>query len=156
MTQTFAKAGTVEWIGLRPATRLPTIVTEQVEAQPGEGLVGDRFTFKADGKRQVTLIQQEHLQAVARFLGIDKADPAIIRRNIVVSGVNLLALEGKKFRLGTALLEMTGPCEPCEKMEAALGPGGYTAMIGHGGITAKVLEAGVIRVGDSLVPVKGQ
>ena len=77
-------------------------------------------------------------------------DPALLRRNIVVAGLNLLALKGRRFRIGGALLEGSGPCEPCSRMEEALGPGGYNAMRGHGGITARVVEGGLIRVGDAV------
>jgi len=68
----------------------------------------------------------------------------------VVSGLNLLALKGKQFRIGNVVLEYTGLCHPCSKMETALGPGGYNAMRGHGGITTRVVEAGDITVGDDV------
>jgi MOSC domain-containing protein YiiM len=78
----------------------------------------------------------------------------MLRRNIVVSGINLLALKDKQFHLGGALLEYSGACHPCSKMEAALGSGGYNAMRGHGGITARVLEVGRAAIGDPLVYLK--
>ena len=68
----------------------------------------------------------------------------------MVSGLNLLALKGKRFRIGSVVLEYTGLCHPCSKMETALGPGGYNAMQGHGGITAKVVEAGELAIGDAV------
>jgi MOSC domain-containing protein YiiM len=112
--------------------------------------VGDRFRGRPDSKRQVTLIQAEHLAAVGSMLGRDAIDPALTRRNIVVKGINLLALKDKQFRIGDAVLEMTGLCHPCSRMEKSLGPGGYNAMRGHGGITAKVICEGAIRVGDGV------
>ena len=81
-------------------------------------------------------------------------DPALTRRNIVVQGLNLLTLKGKKFRIGEALFEYSGECQPCSRMEENLGIGGYNAMRGHGGITARILETGLIRVNDELVPLE--
>ncbi|MET0535755.1 MAG: MOSC domain-containing protein, partial [Steroidobacter sp.] len=108
--------GAVEWIGVRPARREPMIVVDTVEAREGRGLTGDRFSGGASSKRQVTLIQAEHLPVIARFLGRDHVDPALLRRNIVVSGVNLLALNGAQFEIGGVLMEGTGSCHPCSRM----------------------------------------
>jgi MOSC domain-containing protein YiiM len=74
----------------------------------------------------------------------------VLRRNIVVSGINLLALKDKQFRVGGAVLAFSGLCHPCSKMERELGPGGYNAMRGHGGITARVVSAGSVSLGDPL------
>jgi MOSC domain-containing protein YiiM len=68
----------------------------------------------------------------------------------VVEGVNLLALKGRRFRIGAALLEHSGECHPCSRMEEEFGPGGYNAVRGHGGVTARVIEGGAIRLGDAL------
>ena len=146
---TLPQTGRVAWIGVRPGRRASVTAVDAVEAVAGQGLAGDHYAH--DGKRQVTLIQAEHLVAVAGFVGRPLLDPALLRRNIVVAGLNLLALKGRQFRAGAALLEWTGPCEPCSRMEEALGPGGYNAMRGHGGITARVVAGGLIRVGDAVV-----
>ena len=146
---TLPQTGRVAWIGVRPVRRATVTAVDAVEAVAGRGLADDRYAH--DGKRQVTLIQAEHLVAVAALVGRPVAlDPALLRRNVVVAGLNLLALKSRQFRLGGALLEWTGPCEPCSRMEEALGPGGYNAMRGHGGITARVVAGGLIRVGDAV------
>jgi len=142
--------GTVTWLSTRPERRGKVQVVEEVDAVPGKGLEGDHYRGKTTGKRQVTLIQHEHLLGVASMLNREKIDPALVRRNIVVKGINLLALKDKKFRIGEVLLETTGQCHPCSRMEENLGPGGYNAMRGHGGITARVLEGGKIRLGDAV------
>ena len=98
----------------------------------------------------MTLIQSEHLQAVATLLSKDHIDPALTRRNIVVSGINLLALQDQRFQIGEAILETTGLCYPCSRMEENLGAGGYNAMRGHGGINARVVAEGRIKQGDSV------
>jgi MOSC domain-containing protein YiiM len=128
---------------LEPVTSLTT-----VNALAERGLEGDRYNNKG-GSRQVTLIQAEHLDSIGSFLG-KEISPELVRRNIVVSGINLLALKGKKFQVGTAIMEYSGECHPCSRMETNLGEGGYNAMRGHGGITAKVINGGKISVADEL------
>jgi MOSC domain-containing protein YiiM len=145
------RTGSVEWIGVRPVRRGPVVVVDAVEAREGRGLTGDHFRGGASSKRQVTLIQAEHLAVVAAFLSRDHVDPALLRRNIVVRGINLLALNGAQFAIGGALLEGTGQGHPCSRMEEALGAGGYNAVRGHGGITARVIGSGVIRLGDPVI-----
>ena len=87
---------------------------------------------------------------VARILGKSEIPPELLRRNIVVSGINLLALKHQQFQVGSVLLETTGICAPCSRMEKNLGAGGYNSMRGHGGITAKILQGGQIKLGDTV------
>ena len=155
LLNTLPQQGRVQWIGLSPGRREPLNVVDHAVIEVGTGLVGDRHAKSGRGKRQVTLIQAEHIDAIRSMAGLTALTPGELRRNVVVSGVNLLALKGKTFRLGTALLEYTGPCDPCSRMEETMGPGGFNAMRGHGGITTRVLEAGEVRVGDSVVAVIG-
>lgn len=122
---------------------------EQVGVDPSIGLHGDRYAGRS-GTRQVTLIQAEHLPVIASCLGLSRVAPQLLRRNIVVRGINLLALKGKVVHIGHVQLEITGLCHPCSKMETLLGPGGYNAVRGHGGMTARVLTPGVIALGDAL------
>jgi MOSC domain-containing protein YiiM len=68
----------------------------------------------------------------------------------MVRGINLLALKDQQFQIGEAVLETTGLCHPCSRMEENLGEGGYNAMRGHGGITAKIIKSGRIKVGDKV------
>jgi MOSC domain-containing protein YiiM len=153
-----AQLGRVEWIGIRPAKHAPLQIVAAVQAIAGQGLAGDHYATPTRGnpgqrKRQVTLIQAEHLVVLGALLGEPPVAPERVRRNLVVSGINLLALKGRRFRIGDALLEMTGLAHPCSRMEDAFGPGGYNAMRGHGGITAAVLSSGCISVGAALVPL---
>jgi MOSC domain-containing protein YiiM len=146
----FIREGVITWIGIRIKAHEPMTVLEETYANIG-GLANDRANKgNPDSKRQVTIIQYEHLNAAAAFLGKEKIDPAFVRRNIVVKGINLNALKSKQFRLGEAVLEMTGFCHPCNRMEENLGKGGYNAMRGHGGITCRVIKEGKIRVGDAV------
>ena len=142
--------GKVEWIGLRPKKKEELTVVESVKVHKGTGLLGDHFKKSSSNKRLVTLIQQEHLIAVSSILGKKRIDPNLTRRNIVVSGINLLSLKHHQFRIGSVILETTGICAPCNRMEENLGTGGYNAMRGHGGITATVIEDGEIKLGDRI------
>lgn len=150
MLNTLPQIGRVEWIGLRPARDQPMTVVESVEVNQISGLVGDRFSGREGNPRQVTLIQHEHLPVIAACLGHEEILAQTLRRNVVVSGLNLLALKGKSFRIGSVTLEYTGLCHPCSKMERLLGAGGYNAMRGHGGITARVLVDGQFKVADAV------
>ena len=172
------RPGRLEWIGLRSARRGEVEAVPQVKAHPLVGLLGDHGRLApprlpalsgevgerppstpaapvpgGPGRRQVTLIQAEHLPVIAALAGLEAVTPQQLRRNLVVSGLPLLALKGRRFRVGEVVLEGTGECQPCSRMEETLGPGGYNAVRGHGGITARVIVGGWVRVGDSLTPL---
>lgn len=145
------KPGTLDWIGLRPERKAPLLVVEQVQALSERGLEGDRRCQGSPGSaRQVTLINREHIAVIEQLLGIDSISPDLLRRNLVVSGINLLALRHQRFRIGNAEFEATAQCHPCLRMEQVLGQGAVAAMLGHGGICAKILKSGLIRVGDQV------
>ncbi len=162
-----ATQGCVEAIVVRPESNQPAISVEVVQAEPGKGLIGDRRALTkrnnlAARKRELTLIQAEHLPLIASWCGLQHLDPTRLRRNLVISGVNLLAMKSPfadvrlEWQIGNEVcIEVTGPCDPCSKMEIELanesGGGGYNAMRGHGGMTAMIVAGGVIRVGDAVV-----
>jgi len=143
------QVGKVDWLGVRPAQKEAMVEPDSVELRTDIGIVGDRYVGRS-GKRQVTLIQSEHLLAIAAFLGREEIEPSLLRRNIMIRGLNLLALKNKAFTLGSARLEFTGLCHPCSAMQQQFGSGGYNAVRGHGGITARVLLSGIVRLGDTL------
>ncbi len=150
MKTEFPHSGRLRWIGLRPDRLAAMQVVQQAEVSLNEGIVGDRFAGQAGATRQVTLIQQEHLDAVAELLRVDCIRPELTRRNLGVAGINLTALKGSRFSIGEVVLLGTGPCPPCSRMEENLGRGGFNAMRGHGGITASVIQGGTIREGDDV------
>ncbi|MPY67051.1 MOSC domain-containing protein [Deinococcus sp. SDU3-2] len=175
---TFPRPGRLEWIGLREARRAPVRSVSEAEVHPLVGLIGDHGKVApprlralsgepgeeaapanaapipgGPGRRQVTLIQAEHLPVIASLAGLETATPEQLRRNLVVSGIPLLALKEARFRVGEVVLEGTGECHPCSRMEETLGEGGYNAVRGHGGLTARVIQGRVIRVGDVVTPL---
>lgn len=148
---TLPQQGRLERILLRPARDEQMANVDSVDAVIGQGLAGDRFQGRSDSKRQVTLFQAENLDVLASLLHVHLIDPAILRRNLLVRGINLNALLKRRFYVGEAVLEGTVPCHPCSRMEKALGPGGFNAMRGLGGLCARVIEGGRIFVGDPVL-----
>lgn len=152
------QVGTITWIGIRSQKKSVLETPDEVLTIAGKGLEGDHYSGKS-GKRSVTLIHQGHLNTVSDILG-KKVDPQDTRRNIVVEGINLLALTDQEFSIGSeVILKGTGHCHPCSRMETNLGPGGYNAMRGHGGLTARIIRGGTIRIGDKIklsIPTTGE
>lgn len=143
--------GRVRWIGVRPESRSAMIELEVVEARREAGLTGDHARPGARNARQVTLIQWEHFAVIGSLLGRSADQPVTpqdLRRNLVISGINLFSLKGRRFKIGEAILETTGWCQPCARLQQRLGHGTFQAVRGHGGITARVIQSGIIRLDD--------
>jgi len=105
------RPGTVEWIGVRPARAASMRTLGAAELVVGKGIVGDRYG-NAGGARQVTLVAAESLAAIASHLGVAAVAPEALRRNVVVRGINLVALKGRCFRIGAAVLEASRGVPP--------------------------------------------
>lgn len=142
--------GRLVWIGLRPERQAPLATPVSARLVAALGIGGDHYQTSRNGARQITLIASEDIAAIAAFLGRDRVEPELLRRNLVSAGVNVLALKNRRFWIGSVLCEGSGECAPCSRMEAALGPGGFNAVRGHGGITARIIDGGEIRIGDDV------
>lgn len=152
----FPQSGKVEWIGLRRSLGKEMVHVHSAELLQGHGLVGDKAGRRLGGSRQITLMQAEYLSVIASFLSRKTVSPYELRRNIVVSGVNLGILRDCDIGINDAVIRITGNCAPCTKMEQALGYGGFNAMRNHGGVTAIVLADGMIRIGDEVEVLQNQ
>jgi len=125
-------------------------------AIPGKGLEGDRYftqagtfsnPFRPD--RAVTLIELEAVDALKRDYGVDLA-PGDSRRNVVTQGIALNHLVGREFRVGDVRLEGTKLCEPCSHLARLTQDDVKKGLIHRGGLCARILTEGTIRVGDSV------
>jgi MOSC domain-containing protein YiiM len=160
LLQTFAGDGVLDGIYLRLARGMPAVEVSSALAVTDRGLAGDRAAARASrlpggSKRQVTLIQAEHLPMLSAWMNREALDPGVLRRNLVVRGLNLLSARSPLrdmrlfLRIGAGVrLELTGPCDPCSKIERDLGAGAYNALRGHGGVTARVVSGGELKLGD--------
>ena len=148
--------GEVVSIRIAPEEGAPTVAVPEVRAVAGRGLEGDRYFFrsgtfsrKADPAREVTLVEAEAIEAVARDHGIELAD-GDTRRNITTRGVPLNHLVGKTFRVGEVVLRGVELCHPCGLLERLTHPGVRKALANRGGLNAQVLVEGTIRTGDEV------
>ena len=146
--------GKLEWIGIREFQG-DIKSLDSVLAIKGEGLEGDKITSKKSKKRQVTLMQKEHISVILSLA--QEKDQSRIRkiqyyfkRNLLISKCNVQNLKGKIFTIGDAKFLGTGDCKPCKKIENLLGVSMLDAMQGMGGITALVSESGIIKINDQL------
>lgn len=154
MTKNYSFSGRVEWIGVRQKEGdIKSLDTSY--AIEGLGLEGDKITKKSSKKRQVTLMQKEHISVILSLAKEEDQDKInkiqyYFKRNLLISKYNILNLKGNFFSIGEAKFFGTGDCKPCKKIENLLGKKMLDAMQGMGGITAIVVKSGTIKINDSL------
>lgn len=151
-----SRRGTVEGIAVAPAAGAPMIRLERATAVAGVGFEGDRYsrgegTFSSRGGRgrHLTLIEAEALEELAAK-GVE-LDPLAARRNLVVRGIDLDGLIGKRFRVGAVECAGRRRCEPCAVLEQETVPGVLRGLVHRGGLRADLLSDGEITVGDEIV-----
>ena len=121
-------------------------VTE-VECVAGQGLAGDRFFgFKENYKGQITFLAAEVFADVCGQLNVAGKPPGVMRRNVVTEAVDLNALIGRKFTVQGVEFEGVAECSPCYWMDAAIAPGAEQLLHGRGGLRARILTSGKLRV----------
>lgn len=131
----------------RPPSDYPMIERAEVRVLAGRGIEGDRFfDFKPDYKGQVTFFAHEVYEDLCAKLNVWDRPPSVFRRNIITRGVDLNDLIDHEFEVqGVRFLGMA-ECSPCYWMDRAFAEGAEAALKDHGGLRARVLSDGVLRV----------
>ena len=131
----------------QPAGENPTVEVAEAECVAGQGLVGDRFFgFKENYKGQITFFSSEVFEDVCQKLGVTGKSSGLTRRNVITAGTDLNILIGQKFTLQGVEFEGVCECSPCHWMDDAIAPGAEAALQGRGGLRAKILTDGKLRV----------
>ena len=151
--------GSVVSIHVTPEAGAPLVVVPEARALPGHGLEGDRYATgrghysprPSQGGREITLIESEAIEAMARDNELAIA-PGEARRNVVTRGTPLNHLVGQEFVVGGVRLRGIRLCEPCSHLEGLTRRGVLAGLIHRGGLRAQVLVGGEIRVGDPITP----
>jgi MOSC domain-containing protein YiiM len=149
--------GRVEAIHVAAAASAPMRSVEGVRAIPGVGLEGDRYALRTghyspDQKvdREVTLVAAEELERLGNAFDI-VLEPGATRRNVTTRGIDLNPLVGRRFRIGPVECEATRLCEPCVYLATLVGAPIVEPLVHRGGLRARILTEGEVRVGDEVV-----
>ncbi len=154
-------AGTVLEIFTTSAANEPMIGQQAAEALPGKGLAGDRYalgvgfysnTPTTEGARELTLIDAGAIAQVTEETGFPFA-PVESRRNLITTGIALDALIGQKFTVGDVVCEGVRACPPCVHLEELTGKKVMRSLVRTGGLRARIVEGGTIRVGDAVAAI---
>lgn len=138
-----------------PAGTTPAESRERVVVLPGRGIEGDRYAARDVGHpKQITFFDMATIDGLsAKFH--HPVLPQAVRRNIFVRGLDLPRLVGRRFRLNGIRFEGVDPCKPCYWMDEAVGPGAESFLKGKGGLRARILDRGELRIGAGTFELLG-
>ena len=142
----------------RPPDDCPLLEVERIECLAGHGIRGDRYyDYRDNYKGQITFFSWEIFESLARNFDITDKSPGVLRRNVIVSDINLNNLIGEKFIIQGVHFRGTEHCRPCYWLDQAFAPGTERFLQSNGGLRAEILTDGVIAVGEaelSILPRK--
>lgn len=134
----------------RAPDNFPLVEVSQIECVAGSGIRGDRFyDYRDDYKGQITFFSLEIFERLATHFRLTNKSAGELRRNVIVSGIDLNDLIGQEFSIQSVRLRGTAHCKPCYWMNHAIAPGAEEFLQGNGGLRAQILTDGVIAVGDA-------
>ena len=132
----------------QPAGDNPVLAPSEIVCRAGRGIEGDRFLdFKEDYKGQITFFAREMYDQLCAEFGVWDREPSVFRRNVITAGVALADLYGREFEVQGVRFLGVAECSPCNWMNEAFHPGAERWLQGRGGLRAKILTDGVLRVG---------
>ena len=121
-----------------------------VNCVAGMGIEGDRyFGHKENFKGQITFFSEEIAAGLEQHLNLPEVDRSAMRRNVIISGVDLNTLVGRQFRLGELVLTGSEECSPCYWMDKAVAPGAHEWLKGNGGLRCRIVASGVLSTGET-------
>jgi MOSC domain-containing protein YiiM len=128
----------------------PLLEVARIDCVAGHGIRGDRFfDYRANYKGQITFFSFEVFEKLVQNFGLTTKSPGVLRRNVIVSGIDLNKLIGEEFAIQGVCLRGTGHCAPCYWLDQAFAPGTEDFLEGNGGLRAKILTDGSIAVGEA-------
>jgi MOSC domain-containing protein YiiM len=133
----------------QPPGEHPIIELKEIRCVAGMGIEGDRFHgFKEDYRGQITFFADEVYQELCAQFGVVDREPSAFRRNVITRGVDLNSWIGLEFELQGVRFLGTGECQPCHWMNRAFHEGAERALHGRGGLRAKILSTGILRLSE--------
>ena len=132
----------------RPPDDYPLVEVQEIECVAGHGIRGDRFyNYKANYKGQITFFSQEIFDGLSAAFPHVRKSPGMLRRNVIVSGVDLNSLIGEEFQVQGLRFLGTAHCRPCYWLDQAFAPGAEAWLKGNGGLRAQILTSGSLTSG---------
>lgn len=121
---------------------------DHLDLVAGSGIRGDRFfDYKPDYKGQITFFDHATFEQVREKFNLPDLDPSAFRRNVVIKGVPLLDLIGRKFQIGSLRFSGSEESKPCYWMDQACAPGTEEFLRGNGGLRCRILTDGILEKG---------
>lgn len=134
----------------KPPDDYPLVEVPRIDCVAGHGIRGDRFyDYKDNYKGQITFFSLEIFERLTQHFGLTSKSAGVLRRNVIVSGIELNDLIGEEFSIQGVRLRGTGHCRPCYWLDQAFAPGTEDFLEGNGGLRAEIMSDGTIAVGEA-------
>ena len=132
------------------------VSVKSVDCVAGRGLRGDRyFDYRDNFKGQITFVDFAVLRKLRERGQPHDFSLSAVRRNVITSGIDLNQLVGREFEINGVRFAGTEECAPCYWMNLAVGPGTEEFLKGRGGLRARILSDGCLRVGKTSIAIRG-